>query len=522
MTTAAAESDAAGLVNSARGGVINLVGAAVNAVLGFVLVFVVARSLRAGGTGAFFEATALFLVAGAIAQFGSDTGLIKLIARDRALGGARSTAAYLRVALVPAVLVAVVLGAALYWYADPVAGLLAGRSSAAHRIQLAHYLRALAPFLPVYLAYRTVLAATRGYGTMVPNNVVDRMAKAALQPLLVALVAVLGLGSGAVATAWALPILLGVLPAAAWLRRLMRRESGSWREPRAPAEPASRGGLWRFSAPRGLAGVLQIGLDKFDILILGTLATTGAAGIYAAATRYLIAGRFLSGAIGQGMQPTLSMHFARNDHAAAGELYRVSTAWVVAVAWPVYLTMLVFAPLLLRVFGPEFASGTLALQVLAGATLLGTACGSVDVVLLMGGRSSWNLYNTAIALFVNVSLNLALIPRYGITGAALAWGVALVLANGVPLAQIWRKFGMHPFGAGLRDAAATSVLCFGILGVVIRLLFGPTVPAFLVFLALAGPAYLALVWWSRDRLRLAVLGTVLRSRRTPRLAGQGA
>ena len=76
------------------------------------------------------------------------------------------------------------------------------------------------------------------------------------------------------------------------------------------------------------------------------------------------------------------------------------------VAWPIYISMVVMAPALLSVFGDRYGTASTALMILGGAMLVATAIGPIDMVLLMAGRSRWNLINTVIALIVNVGLNL--------------------------------------------------------------------------------------------------------------------
>mgnify|MGYP000290591202 CR=1 FL=1 len=50
-------------------------------------------------------------------------------------------------------------------------------------------------------------------------------------------------------------------------------------------------------------------------------------------------------------------------------------------------------------------------------------------VLLLGGKSTWVLIDKVVVLVVNVGLNLVLIPRFGILGAAMAWAVSIVVDN---------------------------------------------------------------------------------------------
>ncbi len=66
-------------------------------------------------------------------------------------------------------------------------------------------IRVLAFFLPVYAIYQNGLAATMGFGSMVPTNVVDKFMTSALQPVAVFIAVDLALGGGLVVAAWAVP-----------------------------------------------------------------------------------------------------------------------------------------------------------------------------------------------------------------------------------------------------------------------------------------------------------------------------
>jgi O-antigen/teichoic acid export membrane protein len=65
-----------------------------------------------------------------------------------------------------------------------------------------------------------------------------------------------------------------------------------------------------------------------------------------------------------------------------------------------------------------------------------------------------------------------LIPRYGITGAAIGWSAAIVVANLMPLVQLAMTVRLHPFGRGTYIAAVLSALSFGALPVAAHGLLG--------------------------------------------------
>jgi len=74
------------LRNVARGGVANLIGTAFTGVAGLGVTWLVARALQPAAAGAFFSATATFVLGVAVAKLGSQTSMVYWPARLRATG----------------------------------------------------------------------------------------------------------------------------------------------------------------------------------------------------------------------------------------------------------------------------------------------------------------------------------------------------------------------------------------------------------------------------------------------------
>jgi len=208
-----------------------------------------------------------------------------------------------------------------------------------------------------------------------------------------------------------------------------------------------------------------------------------------------------------------SMMANREDHTRAELLFQTSVWWLMIPTWPVYFVLMTFGPVLLRVFGHSYVAGQSSLAILSAAVLFSTGVGPVTAVLLMGGKSSWNLIDAGVALVANIGLNLFLIPRYGIVGAAIAWAASIVLINLLSILQVrfWMK--LQPFGRGYPIVFIASAALFGGLGLATRLTLGESIPAFLGYAAVASALYLGVLWWFRDTLRLTGLRRTLRLRR---------
>ena len=142
-----------------------------------------------------------------------------------------------------------------------------------------------------------------------------------------------------------------------------------------------------------------------------------------------------------------------------------------------------------------------------------TVCGPVDSVLLMGGRSVLSLINTGLALVVNVVLDVILVPKIGIEGAALGWSAGILVNNLLPLWQVNRTMGMHPFGPGARTAMSVCVVTFGFVPGLVYVALGQSLLSLLLALLLASATFLLAVTKLRAPLEVDDLVRALRRRR---------
>jgi len=295
----------------------------------------------------------------------------------------------------------------------------------------------------------------------------------------------------------------------------------------APGRRPARWGavaFWRFTAPRAMATTAQIVIQRLDIVLVGILRGPVDAAVYTAATRFLVVGQLGNTAIGMAAQPQLAHLFAIGDRRSANAVYQATTAWLIILTWPMYLLAVIYGPAVLAIFGHSYRAGALVMVILGLTMLLTTACGQVDVVLTTAGRSSWSLANWLLAVGINVSIDLALIPRYGITGAAIGWAAALAVTNLVMLAEVGAIVRVSPFGRGSLAACLLSAVSFGAIPFGIRTLVGPG-PLVSALAVLAGCALFAAgLWWLRETLQLtampgfAALAAFARTRGGPALA----
>jgi O-antigen/teichoic acid export membrane protein len=500
------------LTKIARGGSANLVGAAGGAVLTLLLTWVVTRATEATVAGSLFALTSMFLIVAAIAELGSDVSLSKFLPHflvaDR-LSDARTTA---RIAALVSVAAGIVVAALMVMFRAGIADLVVGAGGGTAATQA---VIVLAVCIPLAALMNTALSATRGLSTIRPTVLVDKLGRALLQVGCVLVAIAAGSGLGGLTLAWATPYAVGAAAAVGWFivieRRLVARSG-------AGLAASPRKVLWQeyasYTWPRVISRISQSVLQRADIVLVAALRSPAEAAVYTVATRLFVIGQLGTQAIQQVAAPHTSRLLASGDHTATKRVFQTITAWTMSLTWPFFLTCLALAPTLLHLFGgPSYREGQGVVAVLALAALLAAAGGPVDLILLMAGRSGVSLVNSLVALGVNLTLNLLLIPPLGIIGAAIAWAAAIVVRNVLGMVQVRSNLHWLPFSRSSVHVGGLALLCFAVPPQLAMGAGDQPTGVVLSLLIVGAAVYLAALWKLRRQLALTAFTAMLRRRR---------
>lgn len=480
----------------ARAGVVTLTGAVIGACANFALAALVGRGLGQADTGTFFSVLGVFVIAANILELGADTGLVRTLSRLAALGHEREIPRTILVAVVPVLVIGVLASAALWLGADTLAGVLGGEADHQARSEL---YRSLAPFVLCLSLLAVVLGGARGLGGVTQFTLVQNVAVPLTRVGLVAAAVSAGAGVVAVTRLWAAALPLFTLVGAVLLARAVRKATrdGGGPGPR-PVRVVARE-FWGFSMPRAVAAAIEITLEWVDVIVVASLRSPSEAGIYAVVTRCVRAGQLVEYAARVAVGPQVSAAVATGDRVRMTAIYLAVTRGMVLLAWPFYVTAFAFAPTVLGLFGGGFASGAWALRLLSVGMAMVIAAGALQTVILMGGRSSWQMGNKAAALAVSLTLNLLLVPWLGIEGAALAWVASL--ATDVSLAAIQaRRLGVPLRPREVAPAGLAAVVVFGVSAAVGLALAGQSMAGLAVHLGVGGVLYVTALWRWPHRL----------------------
>jgi O-antigen/teichoic acid export membrane protein len=478
-----------------RGSSLNLVAGALSALSAFATALVVSRGLGADRAGSLWLAVAVFTILTSVLPMGASSTIVRSVAKSVEDGG-EGAARTIKIALVPGLAAATASAIALFFAARPIADIIAGSEP----VGVERSLQVLSPFLPAAVAASVILGASRGFGDMRQTAVIDGVLKTSLRLGFLCAAVFLAATSGVVALAWA----LAILPCL-WLNwRSVKRHLASGRNKigQLPVSETS-GSFWKLAGPQGVTDTLQASIQWIDLILVGAIASAAAAGVYSAVARLLLVGELPLVAVALAVAPQIApMLRSESSLTVARDVFQRGTLWVVALSVPIYAGLWAVPVTWMGFFGADFRTGATALSIAAVGVCVNAAAGPTMMVLVMGGRTRVLMLISLTGLAVNLALNLALIPRYGISGAAVAWSAASILVNLGGSTVTLRTWNIHPV---TREWIILTTCGCALFGVLLRLVCGRAFRFDLVdvgYVLLATTAYSWMIW----RLRRAITG----------------
>ena len=179
-----------------------------------------------------------------------------------------------------------------------------------------------------------------------------------------------------------------------------------------------------------VAQMSEFALSWVDLVLLTLWVAPAAIGVYAIAARIAISLNLVQESANAWAGPSFARLGADPTPELAGAVRRLTLRFLVASAIPAAL-LIVFASGILGLFGAPYVEGSGALTILVLAQMAQVVGGPSRTLLVMSHHESFLAGVFLFAVVANVILNLALIPLYGITGAAFATLVALWSRNGL-------------------------------------------------------------------------------------------
>lgn len=458
--------------------------------IAFVTTMVVSNGIGAEGSGEFFRLMALFAIAISLVTFGADTGLVRTMSAQRALGRYGVLPQLIRYGLIPSLVTSVLLVVGVYVYTEIAP--MAPEYQAAMRVSSAFVL--VAALMTVFFG------ALRGLHRVVTFTVLQNVLLPTLRFAAVGLVVLFSGQLMDLVYAWTVPVAITAVVALWLLERAFPSEEHVEVLPSEDSPTETFRSFWSFSSARGVATVVETILEWIDVLVVTAFLGAAAGGVYGAVNRCVRVGTMIehTGRVVTG--PSISAALATRQLDRAREIFLSTTRVLTALSWPFYLSLAFFGPTLLGFFGKGFEAGAGILWVICPAAMLSMSAGGVQSVLLMSGKSRWQLLNKLSSLVVAVTLNFTLVPVWGLYGAVTAWSSALLIDTFLASYQVFRLVGIR---ASIREMAPSLFLGAAVptaCALVSLTFLGQSVLGVIVYVVLLVPVYGAVLYRFRKAL----------------------
>lgn len=424
---------------------ITLVGSGVGAVLAFANEVLAAHFLGVAVYGLYALALMLAKVGEIVAVFGLPLSVLHYLPvhlsrlqRGHALG-----------TIIGAVMLPLVFGLGF-----ALALLFAGEWVATdvfRQPQAGRFIATIGAAIPLLALADLLGNVARGFGRALPYIIIRNITPAlCYMSVLILLLVWHGSAIGA-AYGYIAGIVVGVMLGVGFVAQLVRQHIGL------PRPVIQVGRLYRYAVPVALNSVVSLVMVWTDLFLLGVFTDASTTGIYRGCMQIVFSFDLVWNACSAATAPIYPVLLADRQHSEMQATYSSAVRLSTLLAVPIAMIIFTNSSDILGLLGPGFSTGGLALAILAGGQFIKVVFGNASVVLIVGGRQTLEAGNGAIGAGLNLILNVLLVPRYGLMGAAIATATSLIALGVLRAVQLRRVLALHTLDRSVLRALAVSL-----------------------------------------------------------------
>lgn len=389
-------------------------GTAISALAGFLVRIVPANTLDPYQYGIYIFGVSIVSISTTIIALGIPNGLAQKIPHEE------DEEKLYTIAIIFAFTTAVTCSAILFLYSSELANILEepGASLVLNLFSLS---------IPGIILLQIIVSGFQGKSDPTGKFLIKDIGSQVTRSALIVLIASTGAGVMMITTGWILAPFLGVFIGSILIHKRMNLLTNPFN---LEIQDCSRLiELLRFSIPLMFSGGLWLVIENLDNLLIGYFHNSSQIGIYDAS--YTIARIIMVGgsAFGFLLLPELSKYHSKNKKKDFNRLYVRTTKWLTIGTFPLLFIFVADSDTILRIiYGVEYISYSL--PIIAIGFAIHMFLGLNDYALISIGKTKTILALNTISAIINILLGVALIPPYGIIGAAISSSVSYFILYG--------------------------------------------------------------------------------------------
>lgn len=188
--------------------------------------------------------------------------------------------------------------------------------------------------------------------------------------------------------------------------------------------------VWQSMAlPMMIVAGIQILLKQTDVIMLGIITSTTESGIYSVMVRLSNFAMFGLAAVNAMAAPMIAELHASGQKAALQRVVILAVRGSVLFMLAASALLVIFVEPITTLYGQGFNIGLIAFYILLIGQAVNAATGPVGFIMSMTGHQMLLAKVQGASAVINILLNMVLIPRYGLEGAAIATAISMATWN---------------------------------------------------------------------------------------------
>tara|TARA_Y100000034_G_scaffold45936_1_gene56472 strand:+ start:858 stop:2390 length:1533 start_codon:yes stop_codon:yes gene_type:complete len=294
-------------------------------------------------------------------------------------------------------------------------------------INLIFFLKIFSLLIPIYIISYALLTVIQSFEKIGAHSFIADFLQNFLKVIFLIVLIFIGLNTNAILFSYFLGV-LGVFLISFFYCKYNLSEIFKKIKLNKSSKKKIRKELFSYSWPLILLGILSEIMPNIDSFVIGYFNGTFDVGIYNAAIPIAWLIVFFPSLFIRLFSPLINKEFSRKNLGLVSELSKQIVKWILIVNLPFFILMILFPGVFINIlFGSEYLGAENSLRFLATAYLFSSITIISHNLISMTGKSKIILTNIVIASFLNLILNLFLVPVYGISGAAFATMISQII-----------------------------------------------------------------------------------------------
>lgn len=211
--------------------------------------------------------------------------------------------------------------------------------------------------------------------------------------------------------------------------------------------PELRKELWQFIGFGALGGFALQMASKIDVFMVGSLGSLQSAGVYSIAAYIAAAIDIPTKSLYAASASSVARYLADDNRVELENLYKRVSINLLVAGLLLFGAVWISVDSLFQIVpnGREVSAGKFVLLFIGLSRIVEMATGLNNYMVYYSRYYLWSLVSLGVLGIANLVLNILLIPRFGMNGAAVATLLSVTCYNTVSVGLVWLKFRLLPF-----------------------------------------------------------------------------